>query len=64
MIDEAHNYICNQMKGYCLNYIAPLCEVQRFKGPSIYDVHTEGGLGGQAQVDAGQRHVDVHKENL
>ena len=37
-------------------------------GPSIYDVHTEGG-GGQAQVDAcGRRegvqaHVDVHTEN-
>jgi len=37
-------------------------------GPSIYDVHTEGG-GGQAQVDACGRgegvqlHVDVHTEN-
>ena len=36
------------------------------KGPSIYDVHTEGG---QAQVDACGRgegvqpHVDVHTEN-
>ena len=38
------------------------------KGPSIYDVHTEGG-GGQPQVDAfGRRegvqpHVDVHTKN-
>src|SRR6218665_1345129 len=38
------------------------------KGPSIYDVHTEGG-GGQAQVDACgwgegvQPHVDIHTEN-
>ena len=38
------------------------------KGPSIYDVHTEGG-GGQARMDACGRgrgvkpHVDVHTEN-
>ena len=46
--------------------ILAVCDV---KGPSIYDVHTEGEGGGQAQVDACGRgrgvqpHVDVHTEN-
>src|SRR6218665_4200498 len=41
---------------------------KKCKGPSIYDVHTEGG-GDQAQVDACGRgrgvqpHVDIHTEN-
>ena len=40
-----------------------------YRGPSIYDVHTEGE-GSQDQVDACGRgrgiqpHVDVHTENL
>ena len=42
------------------------CRICITKGPSIYDVHTEGG-GDQAQVDACGRgvqpHVDVHTEN-
>ena len=32
-------------------FIVPVCFADWGKGPSIYDVHTEGG-GGQAQVDA------------
>ena len=51
-----------------LTMLEILISIKASKGPSIYDVHTEGGVesgsGGRMWTGGGvQPHVDVHTEN-